>query len=117
MSPDQVLQLLSLHQKSVRQGWEKPHRRKRRGESWDTYTERLRAMWAAEQARAAEDAAVAAAALADRAAAIPPPPELPALEQVAGWSKAKGGGKHNPDLAMFGGWRIDDWRRREKRKP
>jgi hypothetical protein len=118
MTADQALQLLHLHEKSVRQSWENPHRRKRRGESWDIYSERLRAMWAAEQARAAEDAAIAAAARAepDRPPEIPPPPDLPALDQVTGWSKARGAPKHDPDRAMFGGWRIEDWKKAKKRR-
>lgn len=118
MTPAQALQLLYLHEKSVRQSWEQPHRRKRRGESWDTYTERLRAMWTAEQARAAEDEAVAEAL---RAAPDwpddddPPPPTDVALDQVTGWSKADPTKvPYDPDLAMFGGKRIG---RRPKRPP
>ena len=45
MTVSQTLQLLYLHEKSVRQGWERPHRRRRRGESEEIYSERLRAMW------------------------------------------------------------------------
>ena len=114
MTPDQALQLLHLHQKTVQQSWDLPHRRKRRGESWDVYSERLRAMWAVEQSRAAERESLRRAALnegrhrphpADRL------PALPALDQVAGWSKADPSKpKHNPDLALFGGWRLDDAR-------
>lgn len=49
---DQAFQFLCLHQKSVRQGWHKPHRRKRRNES-DAYVERLRARWTAKAAASA----------------------------------------------------------------
>jgi hypothetical protein len=55
MTPDQALQLLVLHNKTVNLSWERPHRRKRRGEPWETYTERLRAMWRAEKGREAEE--------------------------------------------------------------
>lgn len=43
----------------------------------------------------------------------PAPPELPPLETVTGWSKADPANKpHHPDVAMFGGWRIQDWKKR-----
>jgi hypothetical protein len=128
MTPDQVLQLLCLHEKSVRQSWDRPHRRKRRGEPWETYTERLRAMWVSEKAREAEDAALRAAARAETAADWDVPeeeedlPALPALDQVTGWSKAcpepveganpdRAKATYNPDLALFGGWRLKDWKK------
>lgn len=151
MTPDQALQLLFLHEKSVRQSWDQPHRRKRRGEPWETYTERLRAMWTAEQARAAEDQAVRAAAREQRderaaivsskrsrrrptggssdpdepvrrhGAALPRPsfedevPTLPSLDQVTGWSKADPNkAPHNPGRALFGGWRIGDWKKTKR---
>jgi hypothetical protein len=114
MTPDQALQLLHLHQKSVHQSWDQPHRRKRRGESWDVYSERLRAMWAVEQSRAAERESLRRAALnAGRHTPHPADrlPALPALDQVAGWSKADPSRpKHNPDVAMFGGWRLENAR-------
>jgi hypothetical protein len=159
MSVGQMLQLLFLHEKSVRQSWEKPHRRKRRGEPWETYTERLRAMWVAEKAREAEDEQTRrhARRRAERyetsgdwrlpeeirpgtgrgPAAGGGGAELPPLELVTGWSKAApeqrsgrraslssdGDGacrptgsseaarKRNPDKALFGGWRITDWKK------
>jgi len=129
MTPDQAIQLLCLHEKSVRQSWEKPHRRKRRHEPWDTYTERLRAMWTAEKAREAEDAALRRAAHAEPPGdwRLPEEPaiHLPPLALVTGWSKARPepveGAKpdrakavHNPDLALFGGWRLRDWEKRKK---
>ena len=118
MTADQALQLLFLHEKSVRQGWELPHRRRRRGEPWETYTERLRAMWTAEKAREAEDAALRRAAHFERSGdwryeeerALP---ALPALEQVTGWSKADPDKvPHDPDQALFGGWRIEHLKKR-----
>jgi hypothetical protein len=36
------------------------------------------------------------------------------LELVTGWSKAKGKPKHNPKKAMFGGWRLEDWKGRQR---
>jgi hypothetical protein len=120
MTADQAIQLLYLHDKSVNQGWERPHRRKRRGEPWETYTERLRAMGACEKRREAEDAAVRRAAqyettgdwrFEEEAAPLP----LPPLDQVSGWSKADPRRKpHHPGRALFGGWRLDDWDKRQR---
>jgi hypothetical protein len=45
-----------------------------------------------------------------------PPPALPPLHLVTGWSKATGKPAHNPDLALFGGWRIGDWHERKRRR-
>ncbi len=64
MTVEQALQLICLHEKSVRQSWERPHRRKRRGEPWETYSQRLAAMWTAEKAREAEEEALRSAARA-----------------------------------------------------
>jgi hypothetical protein len=92
---------------------------RRRGEPWETYTERLRAMWLCDKIRDAEDAALRRAARYEetgdwRFADEAPPPPLPRLEQVTGWSKADPARKpHHPDVALFGGWRLGDW---EKRK-
>ncbi len=122
LTPDQALQLLCLHDKSVNQGWERPHRRKRRGEPWETYTERLRAMWMAEKGREAEEEALRRAAQYEatgdwRYEDEPPPPALPDLRYVTGWSKADPKKpKHNADKALFGGWRLKDWKKREAGK-
>jgi hypothetical protein len=77
----------------VRHSWEEPHRRRRRGESDAVYSERLAAMWRAEQGREAEEAAWRRAARYEESGewAIPtsrPLPELPPLHLVTGWSKA-----------------------------
>lgn len=167
LTPDQAIQLLALHEKSVRQSWEQPHRRKRRHEPWETYTERLRAMWTAEKRREAEDEALRRAARAEPPGdwCLPEEPRivLPPLHLVTGWSKAKpqvssaisaantdgarrptgreaspiacpgpdpgsrhdgaltekpsvpeSGPVYNPDLALFGGWRLRDWEKRKK---
>jgi len=124
MTADQAIQLLALHEKSVRQGWERPHRRKRRGEPWETYTERLAAMWTAEKAREDEDRAVRRAARYEatgdwRLPEEPAPPALPPLHLVTGWSKAdpdRAKVTYNPNLALFGGWRIGDWKRKRAGK-
>jgi hypothetical protein len=119
MSADQALQLLFLHEKSVRQSWEQPHRRKRGGEPWETYTERLRAMWTAEKSREAEDDGLRRAARYEetgdwRSEDEQPAPELPPLHLVTGWSKADPKKpKHNPKKALFGGWRLADWTEQE----
>ena len=114
MTPEQVLHLLYIHSNGVRHGWEAPHRRRRRGESDAVYVERLRAMAAAEHARALERAAVRAAIELDRAGDPPPPelPPLPALDQVKGWSKASGRAPYHAGKALFGGWGIGDMKRK-----
>ena len=122
MTPGQAIQLLALHQKGIRLSWDQPHRRKRRGEPWETYTERLRAMWVCEKSKEAEDRAIRRAAqwetmgdwtLEEEGEETLPP--LPALELVTGWSKADPDRMrvtHNPDLALFGGWRLKYWKKR-----
>jgi hypothetical protein len=116
-SPDQALQLLFLHEKSVQQGWEQPHRRRRRGESDETHRARLQAMWSAEKDLAAEASALRRAAWYEETGGWRyedklPPPELPPLELVTGWSKASGRPAHHEGVALFGGWRIGDMERR-----
>jgi hypothetical protein len=121
MSADQALQLLFLHQKGVRLGWDAPHRRRRRGESDETHRTRLQAMYQSEKAREAEAAALRRAAQYEatgdwRFPEEEPPPALPALEQVTGWSKADPNKQpHNPRKALFGGWRLKDWKKRRRR--
>ena len=117
MSVEQVLQLLFLHEKSVRQSWDEPHRRRRRGEPWEVYRERLAAMWASEKEREAEDAALRRAERFEatgswRHADEPEPPALPPLELVTGWSKASGRPPHKEGVALFGGWRIAEMERK-----
>lgn len=120
MSAQQAFQLLYLHEKSVRQSWDQPHRRRRRGEPQAVYVERLRAMWVVEKAREAEDEALRRAARYERTgdwrfAHEPKPPDLPPLALVTGWSKAKGKPPHDPKWALFGGWRLSDWKKRSRR--
>lgn len=113
----EALQLLYLHEKSVRQGWDRPHRRRRRGESDETHRERLAAMWTWEKDRAAEDEALRCAARFEasgswRFADEPEPPPVPPLHLVTGWSKASGRKPHHEGVALFGGWRIADMERK-----
>ncbi|HEY0314158.1 MAG TPA: hypothetical protein VGC56_16915 [Allosphingosinicella sp.] len=115
MSVAQALQLLFLHQKKVRLGWEEPHRARRRGESDEIYLARLRAIAAVEEAREAEDQAVRWALRADERAPpreLPPLPPVPPLEGVEGWSRASGKAPYHPEVALFGGWRIGDIQRK-----
>jgi hypothetical protein len=109
MTASQALQLLFLHRESVRQGWVEP--RPRRGESDAVYIERLRASWMTDQARTAEREALRRA-LEREEEAPPELPPLPALDQVRGWSRASGRPPYHPGVALFGGWRIGDIRRK-----
>lgn len=121
LSFEQALQALAHHWKPVHYGWDRPHMKKRRGEPWETYTERLRAMWAHKEGIEAEDGALARAAAREiawearrswRLEDEPEPLPLPPLHLVTGWSKASGRAPHHPEVAMFGGWRIEDMRRK-----
>lgn len=43
-----------------------------------------------------------------------PPPALPPLDPVTGWSKADPTkAKHDPKKALFGGWRLEDLKKRK----
>jgi hypothetical protein len=114
LTPGEALQLLHLHEKSVRQGWDKPHRKRRRGETDEVYRERLMAMGRFERAHAADAEARARAFEATGSWRLDsegaPPPPLPPLHLVTGWSRAKGRPAHHPGVALFGGWRIEDMR-------
>ncbi|HYW16411.1 MAG TPA: hypothetical protein VE891_09705 [Allosphingosinicella sp.] len=116
-TPTQAVQLLSLHDKSVNQSWEAPHRHRRRGESDEIYSQRLQAMWRVECNLEAEREALRRAARYEetgdwRHEDELPPPVLPPLSQVTGWSRASGRPAHHEGVALFGGWRIGDMRRR-----
>lgn len=125
LTADQALQTLAFHRKAVELAWDRPHMRKRRGEPWEVYRERLRAMWVYRQAREAEDGAIARAAARSlaweqrrswRLEDEPEPLPLPPLHLVTGWSKASGRAPWHPDVAMFGGWRIEDMEARMREK-
>ena len=118
MTGNQALQLMYLHQKEVLGRTEPRHTRRRRGEPEIVYHTRLAAMHEAGQERAREQFRIAEAIrAADRAAASPhepPPPPLPDLAQVTGWSKADPAKvPHHEGVALFGGWRIGDWKKGE----
>jgi hypothetical protein len=74
------------------------------GESREAQMERAR-----EQYRTAE---AARAVVRARSSHEPPPPSLPALDQVTGWSKASGRAPHHEERTLFGGWRLEDIRKR-----
>jgi hypothetical protein len=121
MSFSQMLQLLYLHEKSVRQGWDLPHRRRRRGEPWEVYRERLAAMWTFEKRREAEDAALRRAERFEASGSWrhedePERPALPPLELVTGWSRESGRPPHKEGVALFGGWRIAEMERKLRGK-
>lgn len=137
MAAAHALQLLHLHQKEARLLAEPAHLKKRRGEPHAAHLERLAAMHEARHARAREEFALAEAERRARGEGPywgvdaeprdphePPPVDLPDLSQVTGWSRAKPAGKGAEPMdgdgrskpALFGGWRIEDWRRAAKRK-
>jgi len=111
MTPAQALQLLHLHQKEARLWAERPDMKRRRGETSEMHSARLALLWTAQQMRDAEDRAIAEASQGEgkRSPHEPPPPLLPSLDQVTGWSKAGEGEVYDPDVALFGGWRLRDW--------
>lgn len=128
MTANQALQLLDLHQKQARLLAEPAHIKRRKGESSDAHSFRLAEMYRAQVQRDRDAFDIAEAERRFRAATPPPVPEpaptLPALDQVTGWSKARSGtpphparptsasGVHHPDVALFGGWRLKDWKGR-----
>ncbi|MEO5493435.1 MAG: hypothetical protein ABIR08_05350 [Sphingomonas sp.] len=115
MTVNQALQLMYLHQKEARLLAEPPHLRRRKGESREAHSFRLGAMYEAQMERAREKFAVAEAAR--RARGIPGLYECwratADLAQVRGWSTADPAkAPHDPDRALFGGWRIEDMKKR-----
>ncbi|RHW17376.1 hypothetical protein D1610_10400 [Sphingomonas gilva] len=118
MSVNQALQLLYLHQKEAQLEAEPAHIKRRRGESQGARSIRLSAMYEARMERDREAFRVAEAArrAAGRPSPFgPPPPQLPALDQVQGWSRADPTRTpHDETRALFGGWRIEDMKRRGK---
>ena len=111
MTVNQALQLLYLHQKEARLLAEPAHIRRRPGESSEARSFRMGAMYEARLEREREKFEVADAAR--RARGIPSLHEswraTVDLSQVQGWSKADPTKQpHDPDRALFGGWRIED---------
>ena len=116
MTAHQALQLMYLHHKEARLWAEAPYMRTRAHETRDQWSARVGARYRALLARGCEDATIAAALrteplLAEPSRHEPPAPLLPALDQVTGWSKADPAKTpHDPDVALFGGWRLKDWK-------
>ena len=77
-------------------------------------------MWRAEKGREAEEEALRRAAHYEETGdwRLPdepvPPPALPDLALVTGWSKAAKIKVTYSARALFGGWRLDTWEKREK---
>ena len=120
MSAHQALQLLHLHQKEARLLSEPEPIKRRRGESREAHSIRLAAMYEArlQRDREAFDLAEAARRARGEPWVFGPKelPPLPALDQVTGWSRADPGKvPHDPDRALFGGWRLADWHARAAR--
>ncbi|HEX8525812.1 hypothetical protein [Allosphingosinicella sp.] len=74
-------------------------------------------MWTCQQRREREDDAIRRALEFERNGDWRyedegPPLPLPPLELVTGWSKASGRPPHDPGVALFGGWRIAEMKRK-----
>lgn len=109
----QAFQILCLHRNSVRLDGDRPPGRPPRVEP--NLPAALHAI--GRNIDAIERAAHYEATGSWRYAHEAPPPRLPPLHLVTGWSKADPAKvKHNPDLALFGGWRIEDWEKRERKR-
>ena len=110
---DQAFQILCLHRNAVRLDGERRPGRPARVEP------SLPAALAAigRNLDAVERAARYEATGSWRHAREQAPPRLPPLHLVTGWSRADPAKvKHNPGLALFGGWRIDDWHERQRKR-
>jgi hypothetical protein len=125
MTPAQALQLMYLHQKEARLTAEPWRVKRRRGESSEAYSERLALMAEERQRRAREAFELAEAERWSRGQpAWGPAGEdvraklgLPDLSQVTGWSRADPKKvPHDPDRALFGGWRIEEMERELERR-
>jgi len=104
MSVDQAIQLIAMHRRTCREGWE--HREARHLVASNEEVRR-----ALERALAGVKRRHPETTPSWRLADESPPPPLPPLETVTGWSKADPARpRHNPDLALFGGWRIGNWK-------
>lgn len=115
MTVNQALQLLYLHQKEARLWTEPEPLRRRRGESHEARVMRLTLLYEAREEHQRERFRQAQAKRLARcttspAATASPPVDLPDLAQVTGWSKASGAEPHDPDRALFGGWRLKSGR-------
>lgn len=120
MSFNQMLQLLYLHQKEARLLAEPAHLKQRRGESRAAYDYRLTAMGEERRRRAREQFRVAEAARAARGEPTYFEGEgigLPDLAQVAAGRGDPAATPHDPETALFGGWRIEEMKARQRGGP
>lgn len=122
MTPEQALQLLYLHHKTAKLWAEAPYMNTRRGETSEMWSMRRAADYRAQQARDAERLRMAETDRVltkelnelQRELQRERRASLPALDQVKGWSKADPAkAPHDPKRALFGGWRIEDMKRRK----
>ena len=124
MSVNQALQLMYLHQKAALLVDEPTPIRRRKGESNAARNERLALMAEARDERAREAFEVAEAERMERGLpawgpagqavrlGLNPSAMLPDLAQITGWSNADPEKvPHDPDRALFGGWRIGEMER------
>ena len=108
MTVGQCIHLVTLHQNRDRMRAAVDRARPGPAPSGETDEGRRRRRRAAERARHYE------ATGEWRLPGEPPPPALPPLALVTGWSKAdpdRARAVHNPDLPLFGGWRLKDWKK------
>lgn len=109
LSFDQAFQQLCLHRNTVRLDGDRPPGRPARVQQ--TLPAALFAI--GRNIDAIERGARFEASGSWRFAHEAPPPPLPPLSLVTGWSKADPAkAKHNPALALFGGWRIEEMERK-----
>jgi hypothetical protein len=113
MTANQALQLMYLHQKEARLIEEQQHIKRRPGEPKEAHRFRLAAMYEERQRRDREAFDLAETARRargeERVTGPEELPELPALDQVTGWSKADPATRvADATRALFGGWRLGD---------
>lgn len=92
----------------MRLGWESRTRRQTRVDFDDAIAQLDRALSADERARHF------ALTGSWRLPKEPAPPELPPLEHVTGWSRAEPAKPRHTSLALFGGWRIGEMKRKRR---
>lgn len=116
MTPEAALQLMYLHQKEARLGGTPALLRRRPGESVEALRMRLTLMHEHRMRQERDKHAVAEAARRERG--LPglrdEAPVLPDLAQVTGWSKAGGRTPWRAGVALFGGWRMEELRKKER---
>ncbi len=119
MSFNQMLQLMYLHQKEARLLAEPAHLKRRRGESGEARSYRLTEMYRLQEQRSREQFRIAEAVREARGEPTHFEWErivLPDLAQVEAGRDDPAKSPHDPDTALFGGWRIKDLAAYRKRK-